>query len=136
MAALLVSSWFGPRVNPVSGHRGQHQGIDLPAPVGAPVYACRGGVVTRVDLVGDPGAPSANGNAVHVRDALGFRWSYLHLSAAQVRAGEQVQRGSQLGLVGSTGRSTGPHLHLQVADANGKTINPAILFPAGTFYGR
>lgn len=128
-----LSSPFGWRVHPVHGDRRHHDGLDPPAPVGTPATAPEPGVVDRVDQAG-VGRGEINGNAVFVRSAT-RRWAFLHLSRVLVAPGARVQAGQPLGLVGSTGRSTGPHLHLQVYDAAGQLVDPASLFPVGTFAG-
>ena len=131
---LRLSSPFGWRIPPIHGDRRHHDGIDLPAPEGTPVTAPEVGVVDRVDHAG-AGRGEINGNAVFVKSAT-RRWAFLHLSRVLVAPGARVQAGQTLGLVGSTGRSTGPHLHLQVYDAAGRIVDPAPLFAAGTFTGQ
>lgn len=130
---LPVSSPFGPRVNPVTGDAHDHTGIDIPAPYGTPVLALWDGRVSRVDRDGI-GKGQVNGNAVHLA-AGDWRISYLHLSGVAVRAGQRVARGAPLGMVGSSGRSTGPHLHLQVS-VRGQVIDPAILYPSNLLMER
>ena len=130
---LRLSSPFGWRVHPIHGDRRHHNGIDLPAPVGTPVHAPEAGVVDRVDHDG-AGRGEVNGNAVFVRSAR-HRWAFLHLSRVLVAPGATVQAGQLVGHVGSTGKSTGPHLHLQVWDAQGTIVDPEPLFAAGTFSG-
>jgi murein DD-endopeptidase MepM/ murein hydrolase activator NlpD len=129
---IYVSSGFGPRIDPVTKLAHNHDGIDLPTPIGSPVFASYPGTVARVDADGiDRGL--VNGNAVHVTGPPGWRWSYLHLSRPIVVAGQAVELGQLLGYSGTTGRSTGPHLHFQVT-VNGAAIDPRPLFP-GVFYG-
>jgi murein DD-endopeptidase MepM/ murein hydrolase activator NlpD len=105
------TSGFGPR-----GRR-MHAGIDLAAPQGTKIVAAADGVVT------DAGRESGYGNVVRVRHEFGFETVYAHLSKIRVRAGQQVSRGVQIGDMGSTGRSTGSHLHYEVR-VNGKPQNP------------
>jgi murein DD-endopeptidase MepM/ murein hydrolase activator NlpD len=130
---LRVLSPFGWRIHPIYGDRRHHDGIDLPAPVGTPIYAPEAGVVDRVDHAG-AGRGEVNGNAVFVKSA-GHRWAFLHLSRVLVAPGATVRAGQNVGLVGDTGRTTGPHLHLQVWDAAGHVVDPEPLFAAGTFTG-
>ena len=131
---LRLSSRYGYRTDPVYGGKRLHAGIDLPVPVGTPVYAPLPGVVVRVDRVGD-GDREANGNAVILAVA-GYRWCFLHLSAPLVKVGQTVARGQQIALSGNTGKSTGPHLHVQVYDREGNTIDPERLYPDGMFVPR
>ena len=105
------TSGFGPR-----GRR-LHAGIDLAAPVGTKIVATADGVVT------DAGRESGYGNVVRVRHEFGFETVYAHLSKIRVKVGQQVSRGVQIGDMGSTGRSTGSHLHYEVR-VNGKPQNP------------
>ena len=105
------TSAFGPR-----GRR-LHAGIDLAAPVGTTILSTADGVVT------DAGRESGYGNVVRVRHEFGFETVYAHLSKIRVKVGQQVSRGVQIGDMGSTGRSTGSHLHYEVR-VNGKPQNP------------
>lgn len=112
----VITSCFGPRVDPVEGGERFHWGIDLAAPVGTPVVAAH---VGRVHLAGWSGD---YGNLVILLadDGTLSTW-YGHLSKISVRQGMTVDKGDVLGLVGSTGKSTGPHLHFEVRVGN----NPA-----------
>jgi murein DD-endopeptidase MepM/ murein hydrolase activator NlpD len=103
-----VSSRFGPRVHPVTGQRHQHSGVDFAAPAGTPVRAAAAGRVTFA------GTRGAYGNLVIVAHPDGTETWYAHQRDLAVRAGQEVASGSVLGTVGSTGRSTGPHLHLEL----------------------
>lgn len=118
-----VSSPYGPRVSPITGKPVVHEGIDLAAPTGTPVYAVETGIVSRVDT--DTSKP--NGLAVFVRGASGRLWCYLHMSVIDVELGQPVAAGKRLGAVGTTGASTGPHLHLQVYEVGGGTVDPATI---------
>ena len=120
-----ISSRFGPRVDPVYGDARMHEGIDLSVPIGTSVFSPVDGVVTRVDTDG-VGRGEVNGNAVLMRGA-GLSWAFLHLSLVGVAAGQAVVRGQFLGLTGDTGKATGPHLHLMVADASGP-LDPEKVF--------
>lgn len=100
-----VTSFFGLRKNPFGRGMEFHDGLDFAAPYGAPVYATGSGVVARAGWMG------VYGLAVLLDHAEGYQSLYGHLSRLAVRPGERVERGQLLGYVGSTGRSTGPHLH-------------------------
>jgi murein DD-endopeptidase MepM/ murein hydrolase activator NlpD len=131
---LVVTSPFGWRWHPVTGRWTHHDGLDLAAVVGTPVYAPEGGVVARIDVAGgERGA--INGNAIFVR-APSRVWALLHLSRVAVSFGQTVRAGELLGASGASGRVTGPHLHLQVTRLSGDPIDPTGLYPPGTFTGR
>lgn len=115
-----VTSAYGDRVHPVTGEADFHGGIDLAAPAGTPVRAAAAGTVAF------SGRRGAAGNLVEVRHGDGTSTSYAHLQSRRVAVGEKVAAGQVLGAVGSTGRSTGPHLHFTVERA-GDTIDPAPL---------
>jgi murein DD-endopeptidase MepM/ murein hydrolase activator NlpD len=105
---LNVTSGFGQRLDPFTGRRSTHTGVDLGAPEGTPIPAAMDGVVISA------GPRGGYGNAVEVRHADGSSTLYAHASEVLVHPGDQVQEGQPLALVGQTGRSTGPHLHLEV----------------------
>lgn len=117
-----ISSAYGQRRHPVSGVVRAHRGIDIPKPYGTKVYAARRGVVTQAGWAGGYGNMveirhvKSSGAAVYTR--------YGHLSQINVQAGRSVRPGTLLGLVGSTGISTGPHLHYEVRDEAGRANNP------------
>jgi murein DD-endopeptidase MepM/ murein hydrolase activator NlpD len=113
-----VSSRFGWRIHPIGGDARLHNGMDIPQPAGTPVYATAGGVVKWVTWEVD-----GLGLAVCVEHPTGYQSIYGHLSAYAVRKGDVVQRGTLLGQVGSTGRSTGPHLHYAIL-YRGKPVDP------------
>lgn len=115
--ASNVSSGFGTRWHPVLGGYRFHAGIDLVAPVGTLILATAPGIVTRAGWCGGYGL------CVTVDDGNGYQTLYGHLSRADVIAGQDVTSGQRLGLVGSTGRSTGPHLHYEVR-INGHPVDP------------
>jgi murein DD-endopeptidase MepM/ murein hydrolase activator NlpD len=127
-----VTSGYGWRTDPLTGVRSLHEGIDLGVPKGTPTLAVAKG---RVDLVQRAGVGPGvyNGNAVFLRTMDGRLWAYLHLHGVAVRQGQTVRAGALLGWAGSTGRSTGPHLHLQVWDVDGRTLDARRLFPPGSF---
>lgn len=103
-----VSSRFGRRFNPVTGMWGNHRGIDLAAPYGTPVAATADGVVAHSGWLGSYGI------IVVLRHGSGIETRYAHLSAVAVTPGTTVRQGQVIGYVGSTGRSTGPHLHYEI----------------------
>ncbi len=115
-----VSSGFGLRRHPMLGFTRMHQGIDFAAPRGTQVYAAADGTVV---LAGNAGG---YGRMVRIRHAGGAETRYAHLSAfgRGIRAGRKVKQGDVIGRVGSTGMSTGPHLHYEVVKG-GKAVNPA-----------
>lgn len=106
--AAAVSSGFGPRTHPITGERRVHAGVDFAAPAGTPVVAAAAGVV-RV-----AGRHGGYGLLVVLDHGDGIQTRYAHASRLLVAAGQAVARGQLIALVGSTGRSTGPHLHFEV----------------------
>ncbi|MDX1977610.1 MAG: M23 family metallopeptidase [Pseudanabaenaceae cyanobacterium bins.68] len=104
---VVVTSNYGWRVNPVTGEYAFHSGIDLGAPQGTPTLATSAGVVQFAGWAG------GYGNLIELSHQ-GFGSRYAHLQAIQVAVGQRVKQGQQIGLVGSTGRSTGPHLHFEL----------------------
>lgn len=115
-----ISSTFGYRIHPISGYRKMHQGIDFAAGTGTPVVAPADGVVVEARRWG------GYGNWLRVRHANGLDSGYGHLSryAPGIRAGTRVRQGQLIAYTGSTGASTGPHLHYELW-RNGQRINPA-----------
>lgn len=114
---VRLSSNFGGRSDPFNGHRRMHQGIDIPGPLGTPVYATADGVVQRSSWV------NGYGNLVEINHGNGLETRYGHLSKLIAQPNERVRRGQLIGLMGSTGRSTGSHLHYEVRIA-GAAVNP------------
>lgn len=122
-APAPVTSMFGWRIHPISGDSRFHRGIDLGAPYGTPVVAAKTG---RIEVAGDL---SGYGLTVTVQHSNSQQTLYAHLSQIYVKPGQTVQKGQLLGLVGSTGNSTGPHLHFELHQltAEGWTaLDPAI----------
>ncbi|GHA38773.1 hypothetical protein GCM10007989_38150 [Devosia pacifica] len=119
-----ISSNFGPRKDPFTGQSAFHSGIDFPAPSGTQVRSAGRGVVTFVGWRGD------YGNVVEITHLSGLISRYPHLSKALVKEGDRVEADMEIALVGSTGRSTGPHLHFELRDQNG-AIDPAPYLAAG-----
>jgi murein DD-endopeptidase MepM/ murein hydrolase activator NlpD len=112
-----LTSDYGTRIHPVLGGRRAHKGIDLAAPVGTPIYATADGVVGRADWF------SSYGLYVSIEHGGNLQTRYGHMSRLNVAAGQQVRKGDIIGFVGSTGRSTGPHLHYEVRVA-GEAVSP------------
>lgn len=114
-----MSSGFGMRQHPVLGYTKMHKGVDFAAPTGTAVYAAGNGVIERA------GRFSSFGNYIRIRHSSKISTAYAHLSryAAGIRPGVAVKQGQLIGYVGTTGRSTGPHLHYEVL-ANGVQVNP------------
>ena len=113
-----VSSKFGYRTHPVTGEKVTfHKGIDLTASTGTPVYAARSGVANVYST-------ETGGNTVSLNHQDGFKTNYLHLDSYVVKKGDWVAAGQLIGYVGSSGRSTGPHLHYAVYK-NGEAVDPA-----------
>jgi murein DD-endopeptidase MepM/ murein hydrolase activator NlpD len=117
LAAASLTSSYGMRTHPVLGGRRDHKGIDLSAPTGTPVYATADGIVGRADWY------SSYGLFVSIGHGGELETRYAHLSRLTVAAGQSVRKGDVIGYVGSTGRSTGPHLHYEVR-VGGEAVNP------------
>lgn len=131
----ISSPYMKNRVSPVDGVVRDHNGIDLRAPTGTPIYSTEDGIVQKVSH--DPGG--ANGMYVSVKGAEGYHWYYLHMSQiGPVAVGQFVRQGDLLGYVGQTGRATGPHLHLQVYAPGGytTTVDPAQLIDFNSLSGK
>lgn len=119
-----LSSGFGPRRHPILGYNRMHRGVDFAAPTGTPIFAAGDGVVRQA------GRNGGYGNYIEIRHNSEFSTAYAHLSrfAKGLAAGDRVKQGQVIGYVGSTGRSTGPHLHYEVMQ-NGEQINPMSIKP-------
>lgn len=120
-----VVSGFGYRYHPILHYRRLHSGIDMTAPAGTPVYATGDGVV-RVAGRNTQGY-SGYGVVVLVDHGFGFQTLYAHMQGVNVRVGQKVKRGEQIGTVGSSGMSSGNHLHYEVIQ-NGKKVDPVYYF--------
>ena len=112
-----ISSSFGARKHPILGYRKMHLGVDFAAPTGTPVLAAGSGIIEYAARNG------AAGKYIRIRHTDGYKTAYFHLSKINVSVGKYVKQDQVIGKVGSTGRSTGPHLHYEVI-LNGKKINP------------
>jgi len=113
-----LSSRFGKRRHPISGYTRLHKGTDFAAPTGTPIYAAGNGVVERASRYG------GYGHYIRIRHAKGYKTAYAHLSryGRGIKSGRRVKQGDVIGYVGSTGASTGPHLHYEVYK-NGKAVD-------------
>ena len=126
VAAARLSSGFGMRFHPILGYSRLHAGVDYAAPTGTPIYAVADG---RVSYAGRHGG---HGNYVKLSHVGGLGTGYAHMSRIAVSSGETVRRGQVIGYVGSTGLSTGPHLHYEVY-RGGRTVNPlSVKFEQGS----
>lgn len=117
LEASALTSGFGMRIHPVLGGRRGHKGVDLASPMGTPIRAAADGVVSRADWF------SSYGLYVSLEHGGQIETRYGHMSRLNVAAGQIVHKGDIIGYVGSTGRSTGPHLHYEVRIA-GTAVNP------------
>jgi murein DD-endopeptidase MepM/ murein hydrolase activator NlpD len=116
-ASTHITSGFGYRSDPIAGSPAFHAGLDFKGPTGAPIYSAAKGKVTFV------GRRPGYGNCVEINHGNGLRTRYAHMSAFRTRPGAMVTAGQVIGAVGSTGRSTGPHLHFEVR-LHGRPVNP------------
>ena len=114
---VRLSSSYGMRNHPVLGSRRAHNGVDLAGATGTPVYATADGLVARADYWG------SYGNYIQIEHGDDLQTRYAHLSGYEVVAGERVVKGQLIGYIGSTGRSTGPHLHYEVR-IDGQPVDP------------
>ncbi|MBL0769967.1 M23 family metallopeptidase [Sphingopyxis sp. XHP0097] len=114
---MSLSSSYGMRVHPITGRVARHNGIDIPAPHGTPIYATADGIVGRAQRLG------GYGNYVEIEHGNAIQTRYGHMSSYIVKSGQQVKKGEIIGYVGSTGRSTGNHLHYEVR-IEGAPVNP------------
>jgi murein DD-endopeptidase MepM/ murein hydrolase activator NlpD len=114
---LRFTSNFGIRSDPFQGTARMHAGVDIPGPIGTPIYATADGVVA------ESGRRGGYGNMVEINHGKGIATRYGHMSKLLVAANTRVHRGQIIGLMGSTGRSTGSHLHYEVR-MDGHAVNP------------
>lgn len=114
---VRLSSDYGMRNHPVIGGRRAHKGVDLAGPTGTPIYATADGLVETAKNF------SSYGLYVRIEHGARLETRYAHMSRLAVAAGERVKKGDIIGYIGSTGRSTGPHLHYEVR-IDGEAVNP------------
>jgi murein DD-endopeptidase MepM/ murein hydrolase activator NlpD len=122
------TSGFGIRSDPFRGRAAMHPGIDLAGPMGTPVYATADGVVDRSEW-----NSGGYGNLVEIDHGQGIQTRYGHLSQRIAQAGQRIHRGDLIGLMGSTGRSTGSHLHYEVR-IDGRAVNPVPFLQASSTF--
>jgi murein DD-endopeptidase MepM/ murein hydrolase activator NlpD len=115
--AAYKSSSYGWRIDPFNGSRAFHEGLDFTANTGTPIRAAADGIVEA------SGQTQAYGNIVKLNHGSGLETRYAHASKLLVKQGERVVKGQVIALVGSTGRSTGPHLHYEIR-LNGHPLDP------------
>jgi murein DD-endopeptidase MepM/ murein hydrolase activator NlpD len=123
---LIFTSSFGVRSDPFRGTAAMHAGVDIPGAIGTPIYATADGVVSHA------GRQGGYGNLVQVNHGRGIETRYGHLSKILVPDNTRVRRGQIIGLMGSTGRSTGSHLHYEVR-IDGKAVNPIPFLQSGEY---
>ncbi len=122
-----LSSRFGMREHPILGYTTMHRGVDFAAPAGTPIYAAGDGTIEEIEF------NNGYGRYVRVKHGNAYATAYAHMSAfgKGLKRGSRVRQGQVIGFVGTTGRSTGPHLHYEVLRA-GQQINPVqVKFPSG-----
>jgi murein DD-endopeptidase MepM/ murein hydrolase activator NlpD len=117
IGAAYNSSSYGWRIDPFNGNKAFHEGLDFTANTGTPIRAAADGIVSVAELT------HAYGNMVKIDHGAGLETRYAHASKLMVKAGERVVKGQVVALVGSTGRSTGPHLHYEIR-LNGNPLDP------------
>lgn len=118
------TSFFGYRISPITDEKSFHTGLDIAAPLGEEVVSSYSGTVRKT------GEDDRSGKYVIVKHSDSLETVYCHLSKISVKDGQKVKQGEKIGLVGSTGWSTGPHLHFEVR-ANGKRVNPLTVLKNG-----
>ena len=114
---ITLTSGYGMRVHPVLGGQRAHKGIDLAGPVGTPIHATADGIVSRASWF------SSYGLYISLEHSNDIQTRYAHMSRLNVAEGQQVKKGEIIGFIGTTGRSTGPHLHYEVR-VRGEAVNP------------
>ena len=119
---VSIGSGFGMRTHPVTGAQQMHSGVDIGAPTGTPIFAIADGQVESAGELGNCG------NGVRVQHSGGYMSVYCHASKLLVKQGQSVKSGETIALIGSTGMSTGPHLHLGMK-LNGEWIDPKKVVP-------
>jgi murein DD-endopeptidase MepM/ murein hydrolase activator NlpD len=113
----ILTDGFGGRSDPFTREPGQHNAIDISSAVGQPIRTPADGIVVKAEWA------SGYGNVIYISHGYGYSTRYGHLSSFAVRPGQRIKRGETIGYVGSTGRSTGPHLHYEVR-VNNNPVNP------------
>ena len=127
ISGARLSSSYGMRRHPISGYNSMHRGVDFAAPTGTPIIAAGSGVITEAGWYG------SYGRYIRIRHNSTYETAYAHISriARGIRPGARVEQGQIIGYVGSTGRSTGPHLHYEIL-VNNRKVNPlTVSLPTG-----
>jgi murein DD-endopeptidase MepM/ murein hydrolase activator NlpD len=119
----LISSNFGVRIHPITKERKEHNGVDIAVPIGTHLYSAVDGTVILAAY------SESAGNWVKVQTDTGWTVIFMHMDSLTVSTGQQVRKGDHLGYSGNTGRSTGPHLHLEVRNPDDKPLNPIFIIP-------
>lgn len=119
---VRISSFYGVRRDPMNGSLTMHTGIDFAGPVGTPVYSTGEGIVVEAGY-----SFNGYGNEIIIDHGFGYRTRYAHLHKVNVKVGQRVKRTEKIGTLGSSGKSTGPHLHYEVI-VRGKPVNPINYF--------
>lgn len=119
----LISSNFGERIHPITKERKMHNGVDIAVPIGTHVYSAVDGTVILARY------SESAGNWVKVQTETGWTVVMMHMDSLTVSEGQTVKKGDHLGCSGNTGRSTGPHLHLEVRDPSDQPMNPIFIIP-------
>lgn len=127
VAKMDYTSSFGIRSDPFRGSAAMHSGVDIRGPVGTPIYATADGLVAEANRRG------GYGNLVELDHGKGIATRYGHLSRILVSGGQRVKRGQVIGLMGSTGRSTGSHLHYEVR-MDGRAVNPVPFLTSADYF--
>ena len=119
----LISSDYGERIHPITGERTFHNGIDIAIPTGTPLYSAVKGKVILAQY------SESAGNYMKVQTESRWVVIFMHMDSIAVQPGQEVEKGDFVGNSGNTGRSTGPHLHLEIRDSNGNPVNPYFIVP-------
>ena len=122
---VKISSGFGMRIHPITKDKRMHNGVDIVAPEGTPVYATADGLVRKVEQAFEEG--KGRGRYIIIDHEKGYSTLYSQLSAYNTSEGKEVKQGDIIGYVGSSGISTGPHLHYEVMK-DGENVNPEKYF--------
>lgn len=122
-----ITSDYGERIHPITGERVFHNGIDIAIPTGTPLYSAVKGTVILAEY------SESAGNYIKIQTDSGWTVIFMHMDSFDVERGQQVEKSDFVGYSGNSGRSTGPHLHLEVRDANGNTINPYFIVPQNCY---
>ena len=122
-----LSSKFGMRKHPIDGYNKMHKGTDFAAPLGTPIMASGDGIIQKVGWCG------GGGNCVKIKHNSTYQTVYAHMSkfARGIKVGVRVKQGQIIGFVGSTGKSTGPHLHYEVIKNNKQINSQTLKLPSG-----